>query len=257
MKSTSLPGHLPQWLRWPLSSAAHADESCQVRLALQLTPDAASTSSPGFLTSLIADPRYSLTLDQRQRHHRHCRSVRSRERCSMPTGHRHLEQKCAHREHQSCLPGRHCVAVAVRQQRRFQHNGPVAENLRFGLLLAANHSTRAKIRPGHSAIDSKNPGLRCGPDVYRWEKNKHNRRNRVQIEEPASPGVPVHRSPSIIGRPETRRIKHHAVSIAPTATPLPAHTSPRKRSATESWRSAVERDLLLLQTSRGWSRQRL
>jgi hypothetical protein len=41
-------------------SSAHADESCQVRLALQLTPDAASTSSPGFLTSLIADPRYSL-----------------------------------------------------------------------------------------------------------------------------------------------------------------------------------------------------
>jgi len=31
-----------------LSSAAHADESCQVRLALQLTPDAASTSSPAF-----------------------------------------------------------------------------------------------------------------------------------------------------------------------------------------------------------------
>jgi hypothetical protein len=44
-----------------LSCAAYADESCQVRLALQLTPDAASTSSPGFLTSLIADPRYSLT----------------------------------------------------------------------------------------------------------------------------------------------------------------------------------------------------
>jgi hypothetical protein len=37
-----------------------ADEGCQVRLALQLTPDAASTSSPGFLTSLIADPLYSI-----------------------------------------------------------------------------------------------------------------------------------------------------------------------------------------------------
>jgi hypothetical protein len=45
-----------------LSSAGRAaDDRCQVRLALQLTPDAAATSSPGFLTSLIADPRYSLT----------------------------------------------------------------------------------------------------------------------------------------------------------------------------------------------------
>jgi hypothetical protein len=43
-----------------LGSEAHAEESCQVRLALQLTPDAAATSSPGFLASLIADPRYSL-----------------------------------------------------------------------------------------------------------------------------------------------------------------------------------------------------
>jgi len=43
-----------------VSSAAQAEESCQVRLALQLTPDAAATSSPGFLASLIADPRYSL-----------------------------------------------------------------------------------------------------------------------------------------------------------------------------------------------------
>ena len=44
-----------------LSSVARAgDASCQVRLALQLTPDAAATSSPGFLSSLIADPRYSL-----------------------------------------------------------------------------------------------------------------------------------------------------------------------------------------------------
>lgn len=43
-----------------LTCRAHADESCQVRLSLQLTPDAATTSSPGFLSSLIADPRYSL-----------------------------------------------------------------------------------------------------------------------------------------------------------------------------------------------------
>jgi hypothetical protein len=44
-----------------LSSGARAgDDTCQVRLALQLTPDAAATSSPGFLSSLIADPRYSL-----------------------------------------------------------------------------------------------------------------------------------------------------------------------------------------------------
>src|ERR1700753_1805636 len=37
-----------------------AEESCHVRLALQLTPDAASTSSQGFLSSLVADPLYSL-----------------------------------------------------------------------------------------------------------------------------------------------------------------------------------------------------
>ena len=44
-----------------LSPGARAgDASCQVRLALQLTPDAAATSRPGFLASLIADPRYSL-----------------------------------------------------------------------------------------------------------------------------------------------------------------------------------------------------
>lgn|SRR3569832_131314 len=43
-----------------VSFAARAEESCQVRLALQLTPDAAATSNPGFLASLIADPRYSL-----------------------------------------------------------------------------------------------------------------------------------------------------------------------------------------------------
>jgi hypothetical protein len=42
------------------SGLCAADETCRVRLALQLTPDAASTSDPGFLTSLVADPRYSL-----------------------------------------------------------------------------------------------------------------------------------------------------------------------------------------------------
>jgi hypothetical protein len=37
-----------------------ADSTCRVRLALQLTPDAARTDSSGFLKSLVADPRYSL-----------------------------------------------------------------------------------------------------------------------------------------------------------------------------------------------------
>lgn len=43
-----------------LSAGVNAEESCRVRVALQLTPDAADTSSAGFLKSLIADPRYSL-----------------------------------------------------------------------------------------------------------------------------------------------------------------------------------------------------
>jgi hypothetical protein len=34
--------------------------SCDVRLAVQLTPDAASTRNHGFLTSLVADPQYDL-----------------------------------------------------------------------------------------------------------------------------------------------------------------------------------------------------
>jgi hypothetical protein len=40
--------------------ARAAEESCRVRLSVQLTPDAAKTDNPGFLNSLVADPQYSL-----------------------------------------------------------------------------------------------------------------------------------------------------------------------------------------------------
>jgi hypothetical protein len=40
--------------------AQAADESCRVRLSIQLTPDAAKTDNPGFLNSLVADPQYTL-----------------------------------------------------------------------------------------------------------------------------------------------------------------------------------------------------
>ena len=44
-----------------IAAPAAGPTSCDVRLSLQLTPDAASTQSPGFLTALVADPRYQLT----------------------------------------------------------------------------------------------------------------------------------------------------------------------------------------------------
>jgi hypothetical protein len=40
--------------------ARAATDSCQVRLSLQLTPDAANTQNPGFLAALVADPQYAL-----------------------------------------------------------------------------------------------------------------------------------------------------------------------------------------------------
>jgi hypothetical protein len=44
-----------------VSAAGAAPPSgCDVRLAVELTPDAAVPRSPGFLSSLVADPQYDL-----------------------------------------------------------------------------------------------------------------------------------------------------------------------------------------------------
>jgi hypothetical protein len=45
---------------WAAGANAATPAGCQVRLAVQLTPDAAVPRNPGFLSSLVADPQYEL-----------------------------------------------------------------------------------------------------------------------------------------------------------------------------------------------------